>query len=177
MIFISKNLELLRKKAGLKQAELAEKLNVKANTISNYEKGVSNPDYVIIRKLMDLFKITSDQLLYSDLSSEEISRNSINETVSESVFDKFLAKMDEKDRKLDEKDAKIDQLQTELRQLFEELTILKAEHSHSQDKEPDHPSLTSLTDSFIDKSLGDYGGDSLPMNQPTDSKTSLVGKT
>lgn len=136
MIFISKNLELLRKKAKLKQSELAEKLGVKANTISNYEKGVSQPDYVIINKLMNLFDVTSDQLLFSDLSSEEISRTLNKEVVTESVFDKFLAKIDERDRKLDEKDSKIDQLQRELREKSEELAVLnsqqppESEHGH-----------------------------------------------
>ena len=37
MILISKNLKFLRKKLNFTQEELAEKLNVKANTISNYE--------------------------------------------------------------------------------------------------------------------------------------------
>lgn len=146
MIFISKNLELLRKRAGYKQAELANQLGVKANTISNYEKGVSQPDYLIISKLMRLFNVTSDQLLFSDLSIEETSRTLIKEEVTESVFDKFLSKINERDRKLDEKDillkdkeSKIDQLQSELRAKSEELAVLKAKYELETDESKDHP--------------------------------------
>lgn len=177
MIFISKNLELLRKKSGLKQSELAEKLGVKANTISNYEKGVSQPDYTIINKLMNLFDVTSDQLLFSDLSSEDISRNLKKEDITESIFDKFLAKIDERDRKLDEKDSKIDHLQLELRQKSEELAAFKAKYPQSQAQEPDsHPMVDKVAEAFTSESLRDYGEDSLPTKHPTGSKRSSAGK-
>lgn len=191
MIFISKNLELLRKRAGLKQAELADKLGVKPNTISNYEKGVSSPDYIIISKLMDLFDITSDQLLFSDLSIANKSRILISEEVTESVFDKFLSKINERDRKIDEKDAllkekdtKIDQLQTEFRvkseELFKENTSLKERirQLESHDKELEHHSMADQsTEAFTSESYGDYGEDFLPTKQPTTSKRSSAGKT
>lgn len=137
MIFISKNLELLRKKAGLKQSDLAEKLSVKPNTISNYEKGVSQPDYVVISKLMDLFEVTSDQLLFSDLSSNDTSRNLKREEVTESVFDKFLAKIDERDRKIDDKESKIEALQSELLSAKEELAAFKARYPESPTAHPE----------------------------------------
>ena len=38
LIFFSENLSTFRKEKGWTQSELAEKLGVKANTISNYEK-------------------------------------------------------------------------------------------------------------------------------------------
>lgn len=172
MIFISKNLELLRKKAGLKQSELAEKLGVKANTISNYEKGVSQPDYLIVNKLMTLFKVTSDHLLYSDLSSEEISRTLNQERVNESVFDKFLAKIDEKDKKLDEKDAKIDHLQSELLSAKEELAALKAKY---QDKESGFK-FSNPAEDFTGKPSGDSGEDYSPAKLHTTSVRSSAGK-
>lgn len=68
MIFISKNLKFLRKKLNFTQEGLAEKLNVKANTISNYEKGVSQPDFASIKILMGIFDVSSDELLFEDLS-------------------------------------------------------------------------------------------------------------
>lgn len=79
MILISKNLEFLRKKSGFKQIELSEKLGIKANTISNYEKGVSQPDYKILKLLTEIFNVSADELLYSDLSdNNRISRTLIN---------------------------------------------------------------------------------------------------
>lgn len=95
---------------------------------------------------------------------------------SDAITLRLMDKLDEKDTILKEKESKIDHLQSELRQKSEELAALKVQYQHSQDKECDQ-SNSKITDSFIDKSLGDYGGDSLPMNQPTGSKTSLVGKT
>lgn len=139
MIFISKNLELLRKKTGFKQAELAEKLGVKANTISNYEKGVSQPDYLIVSKLMELFNVSSDQLLYSDLSEIDISRNLIKEEVTESVFDKFLSKINERDRKLDEKDALLKEKETENKHLQSELRTMEKELAVFKSKHEPHP--------------------------------------
>ena len=68
LIFFSENLSTFRKEKGWTQSELAEKLGVKANTISNYEKGISTPDYKIIARLRELFEMPTDVLLYSNLS-------------------------------------------------------------------------------------------------------------
>lgn len=73
MILISKNLKFLRKKLNFTQEEIADRLNVKANTISNYEKGVSQPDIASIGILMKTFDITSDELLFEDLSMKKSS--------------------------------------------------------------------------------------------------------
>lgn len=97
------------------------------------------------------------------------------------VDESFLYKI-YKDEKADWKEEKkelknqIDLIQSELRQKSEELAALKVQYQQSQDNECDQ-SNSQITDSFIDKSFGDYGGDSLPMNQPTGSKISSVGKT
>lgn len=92
MILISKNLKFLRKKLNFTQEELAEKLNVKANTISNYEKGVSQPDIATISTLMEIFDISSDELLFEDLSIKK-SSNLINKPSypSISVDDNFVS--------------------------------------------------------------------------------------
>ena len=57
MIFLSGNLIYLRKRCGWKQSDLAAKLGVKANTISNYEKGTTTPDYGVIHKLIRIFEL------------------------------------------------------------------------------------------------------------------------
>lgn len=67
MIFFSTNLIYLRKSAGWKQVDLAAKLGVKANTISNYEKGTTSPDFGTIRKITKIFGVTADELLYTRL--------------------------------------------------------------------------------------------------------------
>lgn len=63
----------LRRDAGLKQSELAEKLYVTAGTISNYENNVHLPDVEKLEAIADLFHVTTDYLLgrcSSDLSPD-----------------------------------------------------------------------------------------------------------
>lgn len=62
-------LRKLREEQGLSQAELAEAINrlctsqLKRNTISNYERGKSFPDYEKLATLVKIFDTTSDILL------------------------------------------------------------------------------------------------------------------
>ena len=53
----------LRKRAGLTQAELAEKLGVSRSTIGNYEKGIRTPDYEMLEKIADYFNVDLNFLL------------------------------------------------------------------------------------------------------------------
>lgn len=52
-----------RKRLGLTQREMSEKLGVKQNTLSQYEKGKREPGINMLRKLADLFGCTIDDLL------------------------------------------------------------------------------------------------------------------
>lgn len=45
----------LRKEKGFTQVELADKLNVAQNTVSNWETGVSKPDIIMAAKIAKLF--------------------------------------------------------------------------------------------------------------------------
>ena len=74
MIFFSRNLKSLREREGIKQADLAQRIGVKANTISNYEKGVSQPDYTILCLILNIFNVDADSLLYKDMSKNDASR-------------------------------------------------------------------------------------------------------
>lgn len=47
----------------LKQEEVANMLNVKKNTISNYENGVSEPDIDTLAKLCNIYQIDCGELL------------------------------------------------------------------------------------------------------------------
>ena len=63
--FFSKNLALARKLKGYHQYEVADRIGVRPNTISNYEKGVSEPNYETLGKLMEVFEVTADDLLFA----------------------------------------------------------------------------------------------------------------
>ena len=88
MIFLSKNLKFLRKKQGMGQSDLAKHLDIKSNTISNYENEVSAPDYSILEKIVSFFHISAHDILYTDIeaaSQTELSRILINKE-SDSVI-------------------------------------------------------------------------------------------
>ncbi len=89
MIFLSKNLKFLRKKQGMGgQSDLAKHLDIKSNTISNYENEVSAPDYSILEKIVSFFHVSAHDILYTDIeaaSQTELSRTLINKE-SDSVI-------------------------------------------------------------------------------------------
>lgn len=70
LIFLAQNLAFLRKETKMTQADLAGRLGVKPNTISNYENGNSMPDLDAVQKLTEVFHIPADLLLYTKLTPE-----------------------------------------------------------------------------------------------------------
>ena len=60
---IGTNISLYRKKAGLTQAGLAEKLNYSDKAVSKWERGESIPDVLTLLQLADLFDVKVDDLL------------------------------------------------------------------------------------------------------------------
>ena len=53
----------LRQEKGLKQDELAKEFGIAQQTISNYEKGIREPDIATLKKLADFFDVSLDFLL------------------------------------------------------------------------------------------------------------------
>jgi len=60
---IGSNIALQRKRAGLTQAGLAEKLNYSDKAVSKWERGESIPDVLTLMQLAELFEITVNDLL------------------------------------------------------------------------------------------------------------------
>lgn len=68
----------LRKEAGMKQSELAKILNVGQSTVSGWENGTFEPDRKTLRKIANLFNVSTDYLIgntniKNPLTSEDIS--------------------------------------------------------------------------------------------------------
>jgi transcriptional regulator with XRE-family HTH domain len=63
MASIGENIAALRKKAGLTQEELSEKMSVTAQAVSKWENDLSCPDIENIRSMAKLFSVTVDELL------------------------------------------------------------------------------------------------------------------
>ncbi|AXQ77987.1 helix-turn-helix domain-containing protein [Streptococcus chenjunshii] len=63
---IDKNIKLLRKKQGLSQEKLAEKIGVSRQTVAKWETGNSLPDVLSCAKLAELFDVSIEDLLHLD---------------------------------------------------------------------------------------------------------------
>lgn len=66
----SSNLRYLRRKNGLSQDELANKLGYKSfTTIQKWESGVSEPSVSTLKIIADIFSVSMDQMINDDLSA------------------------------------------------------------------------------------------------------------
>ena len=79
MIFADKLIEL-RKRSGMSQEELAEKLGVSRQSVSKWEGAQSTPDLNRILEISKIFDVTTDYLLKDEIeASKEISEKSISD--------------------------------------------------------------------------------------------------
>ena len=62
-LIIADKISDLRKKKGMTQAELAEKLNYTDKAVSKWERGESVPDIVVLKSIADLFGVSLDYLV------------------------------------------------------------------------------------------------------------------
>ena len=68
---IEKKLKDARLNAGMTQEQVAEKIMVSRQTISNWETGKSLPDIISIINMSDLYQISLDELLKGDRKMKE----------------------------------------------------------------------------------------------------------
>ena len=83
---IAKNIISYRKKMGLSQLELAEKLQYSNKNISKWEKGEATPSIFTLKRLAEVFNITVDQLITSEGVVEKAEEPKSNR----SMFGKLL---------------------------------------------------------------------------------------
>jgi len=63
---IGEKLKNSRLNTGMTQEQIAEKINVSRQTISNWENGKSLPDVISLIEISDLYQISLDDLLKGD---------------------------------------------------------------------------------------------------------------
>ena len=80
---IGMNLKYFRKREGLSQEELAEKIEVSRQSVAKWESGETLPDIVKCRELANLFGTTIDNLINYSFEEEQLVEN---ETDGEYVF-------------------------------------------------------------------------------------------
>ena len=80
-IHISRNIARLRRKMGLTQTELAERLYVSNKTVSKWERGAGYPETPQLVRLADLFGVTLDTLIRGEKSGIAVAGNILTDEV------------------------------------------------------------------------------------------------
>lgn len=85
---INKKILLLRKKAGLSQESLAEKLNITRQTVSNWELGQTTPDILQAKELSKIFKVSLDDLTDNklELNVKDNSNNILKDLIGKNCL-------------------------------------------------------------------------------------------
>lgn len=60
---LPKRLRYIRDRKGFSQKFVAEKLEIKSNTLSGYESGRRVPDPEMLSKIADIYEVTTDYLI------------------------------------------------------------------------------------------------------------------
>jgi len=90
---LGQRIATLRKENHYKQTDIACKLNVSQQVISNIERGITVPDVEQLKCLADIFNISLDKLVgrnFSDDNTDDYERQIIS----------FIKKMDDKGKEL-----------------------------------------------------------------------------
>ena len=86
----AKRLQNLRKKKGLTQDELAEKLHTSRSRVSMYEQGKRQPDFEMQEAIADFFNVNIDYLFGRSDSSMSVLIETASK-LSKEDFDMLLA--------------------------------------------------------------------------------------
>lgn len=118
MVSLGHNISELRKRRGLSQAQLADKLGIGTSTLGMYETDKREPSYQTLLAIADYFNQSVDELLgrKNSESTSEFKNNSLNYgdlglpykgTISEDLNDTFrlLAKQYAEKHNLPKRDA------------------------------------------------------------------------
>ena len=83
---IEKNIKKFREQKNISQVELAEKLNVTRQAVSNWERGKTQPDIDTLHKIADILEISIEELIYGNKRTNNVVHNHIHNTnVTKSV--------------------------------------------------------------------------------------------
>ena len=82
---LGKRILELRKKSGLSQEQLGDKVNVTRQTISNWELGATAPNPEQLKLLSKAFNISIDELLDNSLQNVVLSKIKITENQTKTI--------------------------------------------------------------------------------------------
>jgi transcriptional regulator with XRE-family HTH domain len=85
MLQVGKTISSLRKEKNMTQMELADKLNISFQAVSNWERGQTMPDISKLGELADIFGVTIDELLGSKKGAQVVENIIKEEPVAEEL--------------------------------------------------------------------------------------------
>ena len=74
---IGATIKELRKRSGMSQQELADKLNTTNFTISKWENNITTPDIYYLKNISKIFKITIDDLMNNNIDKRNTDKTNI----------------------------------------------------------------------------------------------------
>ena len=77
---IEKNIKKYREQKNISQDELAEKLNVTRQAVSNWERCKTQPDIDTLHKIADILEISIDELIYGNKRTNNVVHKHIHNT-------------------------------------------------------------------------------------------------
>lgn len=78
-MYLKENIRFLRKLKGLNQADFGVHVDLKGETVSNYEREISKPDIDTIVKMSKFFGVSIDDLVNKDFSNQKNEPNRVEE--------------------------------------------------------------------------------------------------
>ena len=105
-MFNNEKFKKLRKSNGLLQSDIASKINVSTSTVGMWEQGRNQPDNETVKKMANIFGVTTDYLLDNDIKEDK--NKDLLETISEDLSDPINRVLYKKTSELkNEKDKQI----------------------------------------------------------------------
>jgi len=82
---VGKSIKKLRAEKGLTQDQLAERLHVTRQAVSNWETGKTQPDIETLSAMADCFEIPVEELIYGKETQHHESKVVINKTTEKGI--------------------------------------------------------------------------------------------
>jgi transcriptional regulator with XRE-family HTH domain len=98
MGLVSENIKYLRKKNGLTQEQMAERLGIKRSLLGAYEEGRADPRIANLVKFSEIFDITIDQMINSDMSISAVGASESQDTPKGSGLKVLSITVDQQDK-------------------------------------------------------------------------------
>ncbi|WP_432405287.1 helix-turn-helix domain-containing protein [Wukongibacter sp. M2B1] len=92
MMTLGKKIRLLRESQKMTHDNLAKLLNVGRSTISNYERDYRKPDIDMLKKIANVFSVTTDYLLGLTENPNNKLTDDVNKQLADEIIEIYIRK-------------------------------------------------------------------------------------